>query len=410
VPATRLAVLLLHQRSASLDARERLTAIASAASPGRDLVPLLTCHRVELYAAIDPEADPRLAFVERLGTADPVLGEAAVLTDGEAAEHAFRVAAGLDSAIVGEGQIAGQMRRAHETARSGGLDPILASLFQRALHLARTVRATTPLGTVRRSIGSLAVDEALRHVADPTRTTALVIGAGEIGKLAARALASRIGRLVIANRDATRAAELAGPIDAEALGLDRIADGLERADVVISAADTRGMLLTRDLLAARAARRPLVVVDIAVPRSVAEDARALDGLVYHDVDHLAAAEASAVPAEVVDDAARRCEAEAASFTKWLSERDSADTIRELRDRANEIRERQLARAMRRLGHLSDRDREVVESLATGLTHALLHEPTVRLRGRPEAERAARRLFGLDPPEATGADDTADARS
>lgn len=406
---TRLAALLLHQRTASLDARERLTAIAVAVTPGTDLVPLLTCHRVELYAAIDGAADPRAAFAGRLATSDPVLEEAEILLDGDAAAHLFRVATGLDSAIVGEGQIAGQVRRAYETARAGRLDPILAALFQRALHVARTVRATTALGSVRRSIGSLAVDEALRHVPDPLATTALIVGAGEIGKLAARALAARVGTLIVANRHVARAAELADPIDAEAIGLDGIAAGLDRADVVISAADTRGALLTRDLLGARAARRPLVVVDIAVPRSVPDDARDLPGLTYRDVDHVAAVEGSTVPAEVVEDAVRRCAADTAAFTAWLRERESAETIRALRERANEIRAEQLARALRRLGHLSERDREVVASLASGLTHALLHEPTVRLRRRPETERAARRLFGLDPDDAA-ADGSAATRS
>ncbi len=401
---SRLAVLLLHQRTASLDARERLTEIAAAAASGRDLVRLLTCHRVEAYAAVDDTADPRAAVAARLGgDDDEVLGEAHVLVDGEAAAHLFRVAAGLDSAILGEVQIAGQIRAAYEAARSGGLDPILASLFQRALHVARTIRATTELGSVRRSIGSLAVDEALRHVPDPMRATALVVGAGEIGKLAARALASRVGRLIVANRDAARAADLAGPIDADTVALDRIADGLDRADVLISAADTRGTLLTRDLLAARAARRPLVVVDIAVPRSVLEEARGLPGITYRDVDHVAAAEASSVPPHAVAAAVERCAAETASFTSWLRERESADTIRALRGRANAIRARQLERAMRHLGHLSERDREVVASLASGLTHALMHEPTVRMRGRPDAERAARSLFGLDGEDAPGAE-------
>ncbi|MDE3101794.1 MAG: glutamyl-tRNA reductase [Chloroflexota bacterium] len=400
--SSRLAVILLHQRTASLDARERLTAVAAAAAPGRDLVRLLTCHRVEIYGVVDASADARSASAARLASHDDVLAEARVLVDGEAAAHLFRVAVGLDSAIVGEGQIVGQVRAAYETARSGGLDPILASLFQRALHLARTVRATTELGSVRRSIGSLAVDEALRDVPDATAATALVVGAGEVGKLAARALASRVGRLIVANRDAARAADLAAPIDADVVPLDRISEGLERADVVISAADTRGTLLTRDVLAARAARRPLVLVDIAVPRSVAEDTRHLPGMTYRDVDHLAAAEASAVPAEAIAAAVERCAAETVSFTSWLRERESADTIRALRERADEIRVRQLERAMRHLGHLSERDREVVASLASGLTHALLHEPTVRMRGRPDAERAARALFGLESDDGGGA--------
>lgn len=393
----RLALLTLHQRSASLDARERLATVASMARVGPDLVPLLTCHRVEIYATLDASgvSAARRALAARLGTDDRVLDEAEVALDGDAAEHLFRVVTGLESLVVGEGQIVGQVRRAFEGARSGGLDPILSSLFQRALHLAREVRATTELGSVHRSIGSLAVDEGLRNVTDPERATALVVGAGEIGKLAARALASRVERLVIVNRDASRAAELAETVSAEILPLDRIAHGLERADLVISAADTRGTLLTRELLSARAARGTFVLVDIAVPRSVPSDARGLPGVIYRDVDHVVAVEGSIVPDDTLRDAARRCRLEAESFSSWVRERASAGTIRALRARASAISERQLERAMRRLGHLSERDREVVRSLAAGLTHALLHDPTVRLRAQPEAEGAARSLFALD---------------
>lgn len=363
---------------ASLDARERLTAIASAAAPRPDVLALRTCHRVEVYVAIPADADPRAAIAERLSSGDPVLDEARVRTDGDAARHLFRVACGLDSAIVGEGQIASQLRRAHEDARARGIDPILAAAFQRALHLARTVRATTALGAVRRSIGSLAVDSALAQVAEPERATALIVGAGEVGKLAARALARRVGRLIVANRDAARGAELAGPMGAEAVGLDQLARVLDGADVVISAADSRGVLLTRALLARRAAARRLILVDIAVPRSVAEEARDLPGLVYRDVDHLAA-EVSSVPADVVAAAERRCAEAADAYLAWLAERDAADAIKALRDGAESIRRRHLDRAMRRLGHLSERDREVVASLAVSLTNALIHEPTVRLR-------------------------------
>jgi glutamyl-tRNA reductase len=353
----------------------------------------LTCHRVEVYAATAPDEDPRTALAMRLGSRDDALDEAHLLVDADAAAHLFRVAVGLDSAIVGEGQIANQVRRAYGAARGHGLDPTLSNLFQRALHLARTLRSTTPLGSVRRSIGSLAVDEALRHVASPARATALVIGAGEIGKLAARALARRVGHLVIANRDARRAADLAAPIGAMGMGLDGMSGALERADVVISAADTRGTLLTRDLLAPRVARGDLPLVDIAVPRSVAEDARRLAGLIYRDVDDLATVSTS-VPEDVLSDAARRCADEGISFMAWLRERESAGTIHALRERADRIRERQLGRALRHLGHLNARDREVVASLAASLTHALLHEPTVRLRRVPEADGAARTLFGL----------------
>jgi glutamyl-tRNA reductase len=356
-------------------------------------VGLLTCHRVEVYAAIPASADARGFFADLLGsgTIEPA---ARVITDGAAAAHLFRVAAGLGSVIVGEGQIGRQIRRAYDAARGSGVDPVLAAMFQRALHLSRVLRAGTPLGEVRRSIGSLAVDHALRQVGDPASATALVLGAGEIGKLAARALAQRVGRLVIANRDAQRAAELASGIGAHAVGLDRLATVLVDADVLISAADTRGHVLTRQLLEPRAAARELVLVDIAVPRSVAGDARVLPGVRYADVDDLAAA-ASSVPEDAVGAAGRRCDDEATAFMRWLDERESAATIHAIHEHAEAIRDRQLARAMRHLRHLRDRDRRVVASLASSLTHALLHEPTVGLRRDPSTQGAARALFGID---------------
>lgn len=394
VPAARLALLRLHQRSAPIEARERLTLIAAASTPSPGALALLTCHRVEVYAAIDPAADPRAEIARLLRSSDSVLDAADVLVDGDACRHLFRVAAGLDSAIVGEAQIAHQVRRAYEAARAAGLDPVLAAAFQRALHLARTVRGASALGSVRRTIGSLAVDEALRHLAHPASATALVVGAGEVGKLAARSLAQRVGQLIVANRDEARAAELATTVGAEVVALSGLPGALARADVVIAAADTRGALLTRELLAPRAARRPLVLVDIAVPRSVAGDARDLSGLVYRDVDHLAA-EGSSVPDHVVDAVEGRCAEEAVAFVRWLGERERARTIRAVHEHADLIRERQLARALRHLGHLSDRDRAVVTGLAASLTHALLHEPTIRVRRASDGEAAARALFGIE---------------
>lgn len=388
-----LAAFHLHQRSASLDAREKVAALASE-TRSRDMVVVLTCHRVEVYASLPRSTDPADELARRLGVDRDALPQAEIRLDEDAATHLFRVASGLDSVVIGEPQIANQLRRTFDSARAGGIDPVLAALFQRALHLAREIHATTPLGTVRRSVGSLAVDEALSHVREPLRATVLVVGAGEIGKLAARALAKRVGHLIIANRDAARAGDLAAMVGAEAVGLEELPEALGRADIAISAADTRGQLLTRELLHQRLRRGPLVLVDIAVPRSVSEDARVLDGLTYRDVDHLATGAPSA-DNEIVAAAEGRCAQEAAAFAAWLRERDRAGTIRAVRERAEAIRERQLRRALRHLGHLSERDRHVVSSLAASLTHALLHEPTVRLRRVPSAERAARSLFGIE---------------
>ena len=365
---------VVHQRDAALDTRERLLGMLGNA-PGR--VVLATCHRVEVYeTAEQPTSHPDMR----------------TLVAREAAAHLFRVAAGLDSAIAGEPQILGQVRAAYEVA-AGDLHPMLARLFERALHVGRELRRETRLGEVRRSVGSLAVDDALRTLDDPASATVLVIGAGEMGKLAVRALSHRVARVIVANRDRARAETAAATSSAVAVGLEDIPEALATADAVISAADTRGALLTRELLSARLRGRPLVIVDIAVPRSVAEDARDLAGLRYRSVDDLVDGDAN-VPATDIALAAERCSREAVAFMREWRERAAAEVIRDVRARAESLRQAQLERALRRLGHLGERDRRIVEALSTGVTNAILHAPTVALREEPSRSDSARELFGI----------------
>ena len=370
----QLVARVVHQRDAALDTRERLLGTLGSA-PGR--VVLSTCHRVEVYEAVDQ--------VESSSDMRTLVGR-------EAAAHLFRVAAGLDSAIAGEPQILRQVRAAYEAA-AGDLDPMLTRLFERALHVGREIRRETRLGEVRRSVGSLAVDDALRALDDPASATVLVIGAGEMGKLAVRAVSRRVARVLVANRDRARAEIAAATSGAVALGLEDVPEAIASADAVISAADTRGTLLTRELLSARLPGRPLVIVDIAVPRSVAEDARELAGLRYRSVDDLAD-ESANVPASDIAIAAERCSREAVAFMREWRERGAAEVIRDVRARAESLRQAQLERALRRLGHLGERDRRIVEALSTGVTNAILHAPTVALREEPSRSDSARELFGI----------------
>ena len=370
----QLVARVVHQRDAALDTRERLLGTLGSA-PGR--VVLSTCHRVEVYEAVDQ--------VESSSDMRTLVGR-------EAAAHLFRVAAGLDSAIAGEPQILRQVRAAYEAA-AGDLGPMLTRLFERALHVGREIRRETRLGEVRRSVGSLAVDDALRALDDPASSTVLVIGAGEMGKLAVRALSRRVARVLVANRDRARAEIAAATSGAVALDLEDVPEAIASADVVISAADTRGTLLTRELLSARLPGRPLVIVDIAVPRSVAEDARELAGLRYRSVDDLAD-ESANVPASDIAIAAERCSREAVAFMREWRERGAAEVIRDVRARAESLRQAQLERALRRLGHLGERDRRIVEALSTGVTNAILHAPTVALREEPSRSDSARELFGI----------------
>jgi glutamyl-tRNA reductase len=371
-----LVARVAHQRDAALDTRERLLA---SAVPDYARVVLATCHRVEIYEVADePAAD----------------GESEVLVNEAAARHLFRVASGLDSAIAGEPQILRQVRAAY-AAPTQGLHPRLRRTFERAMHVGRAIRRATALGVVQRSVGSLAVDHVMRALARPARATVLVIGAGEMGKLAVRALARRVGEVIVANRDVDRAAAVAAQNGASWCALDGVPLALARADAVISAADSRGEVLRRAVLEPRLADRGLVLVDIAVPRSVAVDARDMPGLAYATVDDLAV-ETTSVPATDIALASEWCAREARQLEREWRERDATETIRELRAEADAFRRVQLARAMRRLGHLGERDRDVVEALSVGVMNSLLHAPTVALREEPSRREVARDLFRPRP--------------
>lgn len=390
-----LGLLRLHQRDALIDERERFAAIAAARS-GSDLLVLSTCHRVECYVAIPANVDPAPWIHTRVMGGDGDAPAAVVETGEAAVRHLFRAAMGLDSVVQGEGQILGQLRDAYDRARAtGALHPVLSAVAQHALHLAREVRSATSLGRVRRSVGSLAVDTLVALLPDPRSATVLVVGAGEVGKLASRALASRVGAVWVANRDAARAQQVADAIGARSLGLDDLDDALLAADAVISAADTRGTLLTAERLAPRLARGPLVIVDIAVPRSVGLVARSLPALVYRSVDELRAGEET-VGDEDIALAERRCAEGSRRFTRAQEARAATPTIEALREHADRIRRAQLDRALARLGHLDARDRRVVEALSSALTGALMHRPTIAMRDDPLLERTARELFGLEP--------------
>ena len=374
-PLGGLFATTLGRSDADLDERERfLDGLTSAPAP-RSFV-FATCHRVEVYS-LDAAVAPRPA-------------EARVRRGRAAARHLFRVAAGLESLITGERQVLGQLRRLRDSVRA---EPLFEALIERALRVGREVRAGTALGSNLRSLGSIAVDEALRHVDRPSEATALVVGAGEVGKLASRALRRRVGRLLVANRDGARAADLAREIGAETVALTALDEALARADCVISAADTRGALFSAERLRRRTLRSPLVLVDLAFPRSVPADARGLSGLVYRTADDLH--DRSAPPAAAVRAAELACEREVERFAQEWRGRAAVPVIRALRARSDEQRRRHLARALARLRHLDERDREVVSALASSLANALMHQPTVALRAAPERSAAARALFGLD---------------
>lgn len=364
---------------------------------------LSTCNRTELYVADrnpDRAREELLAYlVEHHDVPIEALRAASYTLTGEAAvAHIFRVASGLDSLVLGEPQILAQVRDALAEARAAGAaGPLLTRLATDALHTGKQARTETSIARNRLSIAHAAVELAGRHFDGLAGRQAVVIGAGKMATLAARLLrGAGVAGLTIVNRTEERGATLAASVGGRALPMDRLGDAVNGADLVV------GAILT-DTPQLRPAHLPgdvqsLCVVDLGVPRIVHPDVRRDPRVAYFDIDALErvteetrrAYETEIAKVErLIDDAV-------ADFVAWARGRGSATVIREIREEAEALREAELERALRRLHHLSERDRNVVRALSVGLTNKLLHQPVSHLRNEPDVAdiRAARRLYGV----------------
>src|SRR6266567_8524760 len=403
-PLAELSLVGISHHGATLEVRERVALDPDeAAELARELagdegeaVCLSTCNRTELYVA-GPGAEDRATGA--LSAADGALYRRG---DDEAARHLFRVAAGLDSRIRGETEILGQVRAAYALGAPG---PLLDRLFREALRVGRKVRAQAPVGDPAASAASAAAVLAERVLGDLTDRQVLLVGAGEIGEATAGRLLARGAQIAfVANRGEERRARLARRLEAEPLALAEIAPALGEADVVVASTNSRNLLVSRDdveqALATRE-RRPLLLIDLAVPRDLDPEIATLPYAFLYDVDDLD----EAVGTGTVEGAAARAEAivaeEAERFRAWQASRGVVPAIASLRARAEEIRLRELERAGRRLTDLSPEERRAVEAVTVQIVNKLLHDPTVRLKeaaagadGATYAD-AVRHLFGLD---------------
>ena len=405
---TVLRLLGVSHHSAPIELRERVAfdrlrsaeVAREVAEPGGEAVCLSTCNRTELYLAGEDEvaAEARAAAV-----LEPAGAALYRLQDEAAALHLFRVAAGLDSMVPGEGEILGQVRTAFETGAPG---PFLDRLFRQALHAGRRARAQTAIGESPASVSSAAAALAEQVFGDLSGRTILLVGAGKVSDLAARNLLSRGARILfVANRAADRADELARRLGAEPLPLERVASELERADVVVASTSAPGFVLERDEVAGalRGRRgRPLLFVDLAVPRDVDPAIAELEGCYLYDIDDLEAVVAETLTGRRRE--AERAEAivaeEAERFRAWQASLDVVPAIASLRARAEEIRTAELRKAESRLERLSEAERSAVESITAQIVNKLLHLPTVRMKQAAAAADgvlyadAVRHLFGL----------------
>ncbi|MGH8252169.1 MAG: glutamyl-tRNA reductase [Steroidobacteraceae bacterium] len=415
-----LVVLGLNHRTAPIEVRERIvfdaeslpSALASLQRlPGlREALIVSTCNRTEVYGVGEGGAAPLAEWLANAADGDADLADCLYrIEDAEAVRHAFSVAAGLDSLVLGEPQILGQLKDAYRAAQQASTaGPLLNRLFQTTFSVAKRVRSETAIGASAVSVASAGIQLARRVFAGFERHTALLVGAGDMIELAARHLhAQKIGRLIIANRSLNRAQRIAEGLQASAILLDALESHLPQADIVVSSTSRPGHVIdhgmVRKSLAARR-HRPMFMLDLAVPRDIDPAIGGLEDVYLYTIDDLrmvvdenvkARQEEAGAARHIIDD-------EVAAFMAGLKVLDAVPMIRELRSQADSARLHALEQARRMLaaGHAPD---EVIEQLAGTLTNRLLHAPSAALReaaeqGDTTLAEAAAQLFrtGRDP--------------
>lgn len=418
----QIAMVGVNFKTAPVEIREVL-AVPSAAIPAAldrlgalpldEGVLLSTCNRTEVYA-VAQDAKEAFRVLERY-LAD--LGDIAEVRDVQphlykhfgmaAVEHLFRVSCGLDSMVIGETQILGQVRDAYrDSTNAGAVDKVLHQLFEQAIAVGKRAQSETRIGQNAVSVSYAAVELAKKVFRSLDGRRAMAVGAGDTGKLTVKHLqASGVKDIVIANRTLERAENLAREIGGQAIAMTDIPAYLQKVDVVISSTGAPGYVLTRqqvaDAIKGRRGR-PIFLFDIAVPRDIDPEIGTLEGAFLYDIDDLQAVVNANLQerAEEAKLALRIIEEETAKFRSWLATQEVVPTIRMLRDKVEIIRQQELARALGRMPDLTERERAAVEALTVGLVNKILNAPTQRLKGMADegsadqAIETVSRLFDL----------------
>ena len=424
-----IVALGLNHATAPIELRERANVGEDGMGPAlralhgcpgvREAAILSTCNRTDLYCGLgDGREIPTLWFDEFLGIDRRELADHLYVHREDAAvRHVMRVASGLDSMILGEPQILGQLKQAHGLARrEGSLGVVLDKLFQRSFAVAKRVRTDTGIGASPVSVAFAAVTLARRIFEDLDARTALLVGAGETIELCARHLAShRIGRMVIANRTVEHARRIATALGAYAISLDEAPLHLAEADIVVSSTGSREPVISAEQTRAavrRRRRRPMFMVDLAVPHDIERAAGDLPDVYLYAVDDLAGVieEGRRQRITAAGEAEGIIDRQVAEFMAWMRGRRVSSTIARVRESAAGAGEEVLAKARRRLRG-GEPAEAVIEYVARTLTNKLMHAPSVGIRAagtgdRPDIVEAARVLFGVadgdgDPGPASG---------
>ncbi len=408
-------VVGLSHKTAPLALREKLAVEGTAlgallrevrASVYLDSVIVSTCNRVELYGtARDPGAATNRARELFQRRAEMPLEDALYVYRGrEAVRHAFRVASSLDSMVVGEPQILGQVKTALDTATEAGVGTLLGRCFQRALAVAKRVRTETSIAEGTVSVSSIACALARKIFGELEGRQVVLLGAGEMGEAAAKALAGTGARLRVVNRSIEKAQRLAADCNGKAVSIEQLASELVATDVVITSTSSPKYVLDaklmKDVVRTRR-RRPLFLIDIAVPRDVDPRVGQMPNVFLYDVDDLqrVADENIAHRQKAATAAERIVDIELAEFEAWRRSLDLTPTIVGLRERFGEVVRAELERARGKLGDLTPAQQAVLDKTANALVNKLLHTPLSSLKqGDPALIAAVRTLFDLDAAE------------
>jgi glutamyl-tRNA reductase len=419
-----LFVLGLNHDTASISLRERLffperelpkalDALGEVSELAERMI-LTTCNRVEVYGVAEgPLSQTVESVVARLGrhrSLDPAQFDGAFYTHtaAAAARHVFRVASSLESMVLGEPQILGQVKSAYSIARaerSTGI--VLNNLLEQAFHVAKRVRTETGIASVPVSIASVAVDLARKIFGDLAGRTVLILGAGEMAELALRHLMDDgVQSILVANRTYERAVALAEQFRGRAVTYDSFQQEMLKADIVISATSAPHLILKKEdvqKIIQERRHQPIFLIDIADPRDIDAACNEVDNVYLYNIDDLQSV-AAANQKERRREAERAVpivEREVELFLAWLRGLDVVPTIVSLRNRMEEIREAELRKAMNRLGDLTPEQRETITSLTTAMVNKILHQPMSELRRRAVHQdghlysTVLRRLFGLE---------------
>jgi glutamyl-tRNA reductase len=374
---------------------------------------LSTCNRTECYCAVSHPDTGREAVIAWLAAfhglaEDDLRPHLYAYSDREAVTHLFRVAGSLDSLVVGEPQILGQLKEAYRRAYNvGSLGPLLNRAFHHAFKVGKRVRSETDIGGQAVSVSYAAVELARRIFGDLSASRVLLIGAGETIQLAGRHLREAgVPSIFVANRTVERAEELATELGGHALGLDAVPDTLGEVDVVVASTGAPGTVVEKAWLEAaqkRRKRQAMFVVDLAVPRDLPDDAEKVSGIYLYTVDDLEAVVEENLKArrKEAEHAEEIVEATVNEFLQWLRNQEVVPTIKAMRAKAEAIRAQELEKTRKRLGHVPEEIETALDKFSQALVSKLLHDPTLQLRHMSESGdgeeliEATHQLFRLE---------------